>query len=112
MDTTQLPQAVDDWLAMLDQVGISIGKVLADVDAREPLEDHTEPRNIQPTLKRSFNRLDQRLEKLTARLDEAGHTAAEVSEELAAAEESLRGWVDEVAVIAGRMTLTDDTGDQ
>ena len=106
MNATMLPQAVGDWLAMLDQAEVSIGRALAEADAhdRQMGAEKSRGRGIEKTVKRCLNQLDQRLEKLTLRLDEAGNAAAEVGAELTAAEETLRTWVGSVAAAAARLS--------
>jgi hypothetical protein len=104
MATSRLPQAVANWLSMLDTVGKSIGKSIAEVDARIAAEPGP-PKHVEHEVTNSLNRIEQHFSKLTQRLEEADSTAAEVSAELLAAEELLRGWVDGIAVVAGRLTV-------
>ena len=108
MAASRLPRAVHDWLSMLDQVGKSIGHAISEVD-RHPVAKPKPAKDLEPEVTTKFNRLDQRLAQLTEQLDQANSEAAEVGAELLATEEALRGWVDEVSVIASRLKLTDET---
>jgi hypothetical protein len=107
MGASRLPHAVHDWLSMLDQVGRSIGQVISEVDSRATAKPKPQ-KDLEPVVTGTFNRLDQRLAQLTEQLDQANSEAAEVGAELLAAEEALRGWVDEVSVIAGKLKLTEE----
>ena len=107
MAASRLPRAVHDWLSMLDQVGKSIGHAITEADRRQVAKEKP-PRDLEQEVTSKFNRLDGRFAELSEQLDQANSEAAELGAELLAAEESLRGWVDEVSVIARRLRINDE----
>lgn len=96
-------RSVDDWHSVLWQLDATLQKSLDRLAAQDVLlgDDAAD----QPVDSDIEARLDQRLQQLSNRIAEAEASAADVGAELAAAEDELRRWVEQLGGIAQRIDV-------
>jgi len=97
-------RSANEWVAVLNQVEISIARSLRDVN-RQAAFVFNEPIAGVPNMDRVQSRLDQRIRELSERVAEAERSAEIAGAELAAAEAELRQWIEQMGGIAKQVDI-------
>lgn len=96
-------RSVDDWQWVMWQLDATLQQSLDNLAAQESvLDDDVDDLPVDSDIEA---RLDQRLQQLSQRVAEAEASAAIVGAELAAAEDELRRWVEQLGGIARRIDI-------
>jgi hypothetical protein len=97
-------RSVDQWHSVLTQLDQTLQSSLANLDAQDEWLGDDDEFDSTGELEIEA-KLDQRIRQISARVAEAEESAALVSAELAAAEDDLRKWVEQVGAIAKQIDV-------
>lgn len=97
-------RSVDQWRSVLMQLDATLQTSLENLDQQEELIGDDD--EVESTADLEIEaRLDQRIRQLSERVADAEQSAEIVGAELAAAEDDLRRWVEQVGAIANRIDV-------
>ena len=97
-------RSVDEWHSVLQHLDATLQSSLQNLDQQENWLTADDDAQSAADLELEA-RLDHRIRQLSARVTEAEQSAAVVGAELAAAEEDLRHWVEQIGVIAQKIDV-------
>jgi uncharacterized coiled-coil protein SlyX len=94
----------DGWQTVLAEIETASADMLSELDTREAVLARTGDEEGGESFRKTQTRINARLQKLGERIAAAERSADEVGAEIAAAENDLRQWHEQVHALHARLT--------